>query len=379
MSAKRKTESQALAPKAADYPSLSKTMGWRKRTMNGGYNYHYSCGCGIHETFYMKKKVESILCSCGKSYPIRNGKIWTFIFLLLPIFGLSQSLSYHMVNPCGGDWGNEWIFMDIDRTIGANQIAAAAIAPYSGNAQPDFNFWFGASFPVGGNEPCGTSGFRCYEYTVDSLTIQQRLNELNSAAGCNLFVGCPDSLQAGDKLMFFLGGVQGFDNPAANLDFSAWCGDNPQQIKALFFFGNMPTGYFSNTQPRQLRLYPSLTEYAYFPYPVGQNAGYYTPSQSYSVLYGCDVLQVEDIDTTNEPTQETVLDTACIRLYSDFSQKTLCIPIPSEHGLRIALFALDGRMVWKDLMYGDKAKAVHLQSGMYVLRSGTQVEKVLLR
>ena len=216
-------------------------------------------------------------------------------FLLVSIFTLLHGthaqlvLTTQFINPCGGDEHNEFIVAKTGPT--AVNIADVVFGSYNpssnsngigGTAVVNYNYWWRGNnavstpYPVFSNFPgesCdnGVScyGFRYPSVPADNTDITDLINQLNTIAGCNVFlpVSVTDIIPANSNVIFFLGAgyrnatqLCGFDNAAANLNFSNHCNSGSPVANYYVVFGNAnssgPTcsnvtgGYFSNNSRR---------------------------------------------------------------------------------------------------------------------------------
>lgn len=190
--------------------------------------------------------------------------------------GGSLFIQSQFINPCGLDGSNEFIVL----TTGGSPVNIADIAfasqDHTSGTQPNFNFfWHGSNVP---NEPnptftsnadvCGTAALECYGFAypsnpTDATTINTRITELNTIAGCAVFLPVPntDEIPANSDFIVFLGAYNcGFSNAATNMNFSNHCsGGTPLRTYYAVFglgdggiasCGDNLSGYFSNSNPR---------------------------------------------------------------------------------------------------------------------------------
>jgi hypothetical protein len=198
-------------------------------------------------------------------------------------------INTQFINPCGGDGQNE--FVVAKTTANAVNIADVAFGSYNpssnsngtgGNAVVDYNYWWHGSnvandpYPTFSNFPlesCG-DGVSCFQFLYPSVTaentdINTLIGQLNTTAGCNVFIPVPASniIPANSNVVFFLGagyrnasGLCGFDNLGNNINFSNHCnaGNPTTTYYAVFGNGNgagpncsnTSGGYFSNSSRR---------------------------------------------------------------------------------------------------------------------------------
>ncbi len=192
------------------------------------------------------------------------------------------------VNPCGNDGSNEFIISRIGSTgvniadmgISSGQAGTAA-GVGSVTANDNLNFtWLGTNLPpnpysiVGlsneTTEAVSNSGNEVYGFLypsilADNMTITSRIADLNTAAGCNVFLPVPTTniIPPNSNVIVLLGaGACGLDAPATNLNFSNHCPANSSsQYYVVVGVGDggggssapctSPTsGYFGNTATR---------------------------------------------------------------------------------------------------------------------------------
>ncbi len=211
-------------------------------------------------------------------------KIITIILLCWIVVGssLAQSpggslfIQSQFINPCGLDGSNEFIVL----TTGSSPVNIADIAfasqDHTSGTQPNFNFFWRGSNVVPNPNPtftsntdvCGTGALECYGFAypsnpTDATTINARITELNTIAGCAVFLAVPntDVIPANSDFIVFLGAYTcGFSNAATNLNFSNHCsGGTPLRTYYAVFglgdggiaaCGDNLSGYFSNSNPR---------------------------------------------------------------------------------------------------------------------------------
>jgi hypothetical protein len=174
----------------------------------------------------------------------------SFLFIR-SINSFSQSdvvLITQFINPCGGDGGNEFIIGLTINSVNVGNLGFASINHTSTGVQQDFNwYWYGKNIATAPNptfttnsEVCGVagSGLSCFRLMdpgtpADATVIDNARNNLNSIAGCNVFLPVPATgvIPPGSLFVVFLGaGGCGFDIPATNLNFSNHCsGGTPIQ------------------------------------------------------------------------------------------------------------------------------------------------------
>jgi hypothetical protein len=220
-------------------------------------------------------------------------KFYCSLLLLLAISNITNAqliLNTQFINPCGGDEHNEFIVAKT--AASAVNIADICFGSYNpstnsngvgGSAVKDYNYWWSgdntaaspyptfSSFP---GESCGSGAISCYGFRYPSIAadrtdINSLISELNSTAGCNVFIAVPntDIIPANSNVIFFLGAgyrsataLCGFDNVATNLNFSNHCNNGVPLTTYYVVFGNAsgsgPTcsktdgGYFSNSSRR---------------------------------------------------------------------------------------------------------------------------------
>ncbi len=180
------------------------------------------------------------------------------------------SLETQFINPCGNDGDNEFVVATTSGTpVNINDIAIGSVDPVNG-IQDNFNYWWaGSNVPSGPNptftgnpENCGSLfcyGFLYPSIPADQTTINMLISDLNSAAGCNVFLPVPNSdlIPANANVIFFLGAEGGFDNEIANLNFNNHCsGGVPiAQYYTVIGTGSSGSGYFSNSAPRTSKIF----------------------------------------------------------------------------------------------------------------------------
>ncbi len=192
-------------------------------------------------------------------------------------------LTSQFINPCGGDEHNEFIVAKTTSLpINIADISLGSYKPaVSGNSN-DYNYWWRgnnvvaspyplfSSFP---GESCA-SGLHCYGFRypsvpADNADINTLINQLNTVAGCNVFIAVPttDIIPANSNVIIFVGAgyrsstaLCGFDDAASNLNFSNHCNAGVATNTYYVVFGNADgagtdcsntgSGYFSNTARR---------------------------------------------------------------------------------------------------------------------------------
>lgn len=240
-------------------------------------------------------------------------------------------INTQFINPCGGDEHNEFIVarttanpVDIaDVAFGSYNPSSNANGSSGGSAVVDYNYWWSGTntvnspYPTFSNYPgesCG-SGVTCYKFRypsipTDNTDINDLINQLNTAAGCNVFLPVPSTniIPANSNVIFFLGagyrnanGLCGFDNLNTNLNFSNHCNAGAAVATYYAVFGtgsgagpNCTTvsgGYFSNSSRRISALHvfnggdntmaanynTSLQDYTPGSTPAAGNAGLIIP------------------------------------------------------------------------------------------------------
>ena len=199
------------------------------------------------------------------------------------------NLATQIINPCGGDEHNEFI---VARTgSGPVNIADICFGSYNpstnangvgGTEVVNYNYWWRGNncthspyptFSTFPGESCG-SGLSCYGFRYPSVPADQDdintlITELNTIAGCQVFVSVPstDIIPANSNVIIFLGAgyrgtntLCGFDNAATNMNFSNHCDNGTPQAIYYVVFGtgsgsgpnctNTTGGYFSNSSRR---------------------------------------------------------------------------------------------------------------------------------
>ena len=207
-----------------------------------------------------------------------SGQTTTTVNVTDDEIGMLTILS-QFVNPCGNDGSNEFILGEVTGApIDINNLAfASAQTGTTGTEDDNFNFWWAGTNVAAPEDITGLSnetnagspetyGFLYPSITADATIINARINELNTAAGCNVFLAVPSTnlIPANSRVVIFLGAANcGFDNVAANLNFSNHCSGSIPSVTYYVVFGlgdggsgsNLPctnssSGYFSNSNPR---------------------------------------------------------------------------------------------------------------------------------
>ncbi len=219
-------------------------------------------------------------------------KIYLLLIAVLSASGALQAqliLATQFINPCGGDEHNEFIVARTGSTaVNIADICFGSYNPSSnsngtgGTPVINYNYWWRgrnavhspyptfSDFP---GESCGSGlscfGFRYPSDPADAPDINTLIGELNSIAGCNVFIPVPstDLIPANSNLIIFLGAgyrgtsaLCGFNDAATNLNFSNHC-DNGSPVTTYYvLFGNgngsgsncsnTTGGYFSNSSRR---------------------------------------------------------------------------------------------------------------------------------
>ncbi|HMO61415.1 MAG TPA: T9SS type A sorting domain-containing protein [Ferruginibacter sp.] len=219
-------------------------------------------------------------------------KMYLSAVMLISIAATTQAqltINSQFINPCGGDEHNEFI---IAKT-GSNGVDIANISfgsynPSSNNngvggtAVVDYNYWWAGTNAVSSpyptfsdypGESCG-SGLTCYGFRypsvpADETDINALINELNTIAGCNVFLAVPSTniIPANSNVAIFVGagfrsasGLCGFHDAVTNMNFSNHCSGTDPVVTYYAVFGtgsgagpNCTTttgGYFSNSSRR---------------------------------------------------------------------------------------------------------------------------------
>ncbi len=225
-----------------------------------------------------------------------------YLCLLTLAAGLCQAnaqltLSTQFINPCGGDEHNEFIVAKTGTN--AVNIADVCFGSYNpssnsngvgGTPVVNYNYWWRGTNAVSTPYPTFSdfpgercdSGLSCYGFRypsipADDVDITTLINQLNTIAGCNVFIPVPanDIIPANSNVIFFLGagyrnnnGLCGFDNAATNLNFSNHCSSGSPVATYYAVFGtgsgagancsNTSGGYFSNSSRRISTLHTYL-------------------------------------------------------------------------------------------------------------------------
>ncbi len=153
-------------------------------------------------------------------------KIYSLAAMLL-LFSAANAqliLNTQFINPCGGDEHNEFIVAKTGPlSVNIADIAFGSYNPSSnsngvgGTAVVNYNYWWRgnnavstpyptfSNFP---NESCG-DGLSCYGFlypssAADNVDITTLINQLNTIAGCNVFLPVPstDVLPANSNIIF---------------------------------------------------------------------------------------------------------------------------------------------------------------------------------
>ena len=219
-------------------------------------------GCASFQLSYDTQEAISLIASDGGLINATSGVVQ--VQNICPRFFFTSGV----LNPCGDDSQNEFIAGKTGSiAVDVGDLVFASIDPSSG-LQPNTNFtWSASGMEDGGNpyESCGVIGLQCNRIldindAIDAPVIANLISQLNAQAGCspNLFVvptgSNLGSLPPYSQVVFFPGAggnpsypiAPGFDDPAANLDFSIYCGAGP--VYAIF-------GYHKNP-PRPLVFLP---------------------------------------------------------------------------------------------------------------------------
>ena len=209
-------------------------------------------------------------------------------------------LQAQFVNPCGLDGHNEFLTLATSNAqVNINDMAFASINPTSMGTQPNLNFyWRGKNVAQSPyptltlrNENCGTAGLHCYGIadpgvSAEAMVINDRINALNTTAGCTVFLAVPSdgNIPPNSNVILFLGAyICDFINISANLNFSNHCSTGATYY-AVFGFGDGGSpgcgsnlsGYFSNSQER------TSVSYVYTGVDNTDPANYQTNSVNYT-------------------------------------------------------------------------------------------------
>ncbi len=198
-------------------------------------------------------------------------------------------LSTQFINPCGGDEHNEFIVAKTGPSaVNIADIVFGSYNPSSnsngvgGTPVVNYNYWWRGNnavstpYPTFSNFPgefCD-NGLSCYGFRYPSIAgdntdITDLISQLNTIASCNVFIAVPntDIIPANSNVIFFLGAgyrgttaLCGFDNAAANLNFTNHCNAGVPLTTYYAVFGtasgsgtscsNTGGGYFSNSSRR---------------------------------------------------------------------------------------------------------------------------------
>ncbi|MFT3678817.1 MAG: T9SS type A sorting domain-containing protein [Ferruginibacter sp.] len=209
-------------------------------------------------------------------------KIYIFILLgiISPLTYGQLILNTQFINPCGGDERNEFIVARIAQDpVNIADICFGSYSPSSGEV--DYNYWWAGTnaasnpYPVFSNftpEVCGTGDLKCFGFrypsvAADATDIDDLINQLNTAAGCHVFLPVPstNTIPANSNVVIFVAagfrnanGLCGFDDIAGNLNFNNHCNNGAPIATYYVVFGNgssgancnISGGYFSNSSRR---------------------------------------------------------------------------------------------------------------------------------
>jgi|GEM_PF-2740830 len=263
-------------------------------------------------------------------------KIYLSVFAFAAMISFAKAqlvLSTQFINPCGGDEHNEFIVAKTgSNAVNIADVCFGSYNPSSnsngtgGTAVVNYNYWWRGRNAVSSpyptfsdfpNEACD-DGLSCYGFRypsapADNADITTLINELNTIAGCNVFIPVPntDVIPANSNVIFFLGAgyrgtsaLCGFDNAAANLNFGNHCSSGAPVATYYAVFGNASGagascsntggGYFSNSSRRISTLHtylggdtllPASYSYSFQDYDPGSgattgNAGIIVPNGS---------------------------------------------------------------------------------------------------
>ncbi len=221
------------------------------------------------------------------------------VMLIAPSAEAQLVLSTQFINPCGGDEHNEYIMArSAIADVGISSIFFGSYNPSSnlsgvgGTQVVDYDYWWAGQqdgtgqllspYPTFSNFPgesCG-NGVNCYGFLhpsipSDSADIDYLITQLNTAAGCNVFLPVPSATEripANNNIIIFLGagfrsasGLCGFDYVTANLNFSNHCNGTTPLTTFYAVFGkgdksgpncnNTDSGYLPNDKRRVTALY----------------------------------------------------------------------------------------------------------------------------
>lgn len=183
-------------------------------------------------------------------------------------------LQAQVVNPCGLDGNNEFVTLSTSNAqVNINDMAFSSQDPNSTGTLPNLNFYWRGDNVVQSpyptltlnNENCGTAGLHCYgiadpSVSAEATVINNRINALNTIAGCPVFLAVPSNgnIPPNSNVIFFLGAyICDFNDIITNLNFSNHCSTGTTYY-AVFGFGDGGSpgcgsnlsGYFSNTAER---------------------------------------------------------------------------------------------------------------------------------
>jgi hypothetical protein len=213
------------------------------------------------------------------------------LFMLAIVAGTYAQLTLNsqFINPCGGDEHNEFIIARTGATgVDIADICFGSYNPSSnnngvgGNPVVGYNYrWAGANtaaspYPTFSDytgESCGAGltcyGFRYPSVAADETDINTLISELNTVAGCNVFLPVPNTnvIPPNSLVAIFVGagfrsanGLCGFHDAVNNMNFSNHCSGGTPLTTYYAVFGtgsgagpNCTTtsgGYFSNSSRR---------------------------------------------------------------------------------------------------------------------------------
>lgn len=139
--------------------------------------------------------------------------------LIFPSAKAQLALSTQFINPCGGDEHNEFIMAK--SVIADVGIYSILLGPYNASTNPDgvggtpvvdYDYWRAGQedgtgellspYPTFSNfsgESCG-NGVNCYGFLhpsvpSDKADIDYLITQLNTAAGCNVFLPVPEATE----------------------------------------------------------------------------------------------------------------------------------------------------------------------------------------
>jgi hypothetical protein len=207
------------------------------------------------------------------------------------------TLSTQFINPCGGDEHNEFIVAKTgSNAVNIADVCFGSYNPSSnsngvgGTPVVNYNYWWRGNNAVSTPYPTFSdfpdeaceNGLSCYGFRypsvpADAVDITTLINELNTIAGCSVFIPVPstDVIPANSNVIFFLGAgytgtdaLCGFHNAAANLNFDNHCSSGAPLATYYAVFGtgsssgpactNTTGGYFSNSSRRISTLHTYL-------------------------------------------------------------------------------------------------------------------------